>query len=118
MGAATDQGVPEVQSAQVEPIMSTGIGEAATDTGLAQEWPREPDASVKEAQVGKPGRGDTPEGETALLRGSVWTAPDQNDPEGGPASSRGQIGRADMYVGARQVTYGHNLVHRHGSGGR
>ena len=30
------QGVPEVQSAQVEPITDTGIGEAANDTGLAQ----------------------------------------------------------------------------------
>ncbi len=46
----------------------------------------------------------------ALLRGSVGTGPDQNDHEGGPASSRGQIGRADLYVGARQGTYGHREV--------
>ncbi len=43
------QGVPETQSAQVEPITDTGIGEAATDAGPAQEWPREPDASAKDA---------------------------------------------------------------------
>ena len=30
------QGVPETQSAQFEPIMSTGVAQAATDTGLAQ----------------------------------------------------------------------------------
>ncbi len=48
--------------------MSTGVAQAATDTGLAQEWPREPDASAKEAQVGKPGRGP-PDGEMVLLRG-------------------------------------------------
>jgi len=48
--------LPGKPSAQVEPVMSTGIDEAATDTGLAQEWPREPDASAKEAQVGQPGR--------------------------------------------------------------
>ncbi len=29
-------GVPEVQSAQVEPITDTGVAQAATDTGLAQ----------------------------------------------------------------------------------
>ena len=84
--------------------MSTGIDEAATDAGLAQEWPRESDASAKDAQVGQPG-GE--EGEMALLRENLWTGPDQNDPEGDPASSRGQIGRADMYVGARQGTHGH-----------
>ena len=86
--------------------MSTGIGEAATDTGLAQEWPRESDASPKDAQVGQPGRGVAPEGEMALLRGRVGTGPDQIDLEDAPASSRGQIGRADMYVGARQGTHG------------
>ncbi len=47
--------VPEAEQAQIELAMWTGIGEAATDTGLAQEWPREPDASVKESQVGRPG---------------------------------------------------------------
>ncbi len=31
------------------------MAQAATDTGLAQEWPREPDASAKEGQVGRPG---------------------------------------------------------------
>ena len=45
--------------------MSTGVAQAATDTGLAQEWPREPDASAKEAQISKPGalachKGDPP----------------------------------------------------------
>ena len=35
--------------------MSTSIDEAATDTGLAQEWPRESDASAKESHVGQPG---------------------------------------------------------------
>ena len=49
------QGVPEAEPAQVEPIMSTGVAQAATDTGLAQEWPRKPDASAKESHVGKPG---------------------------------------------------------------
>ncbi len=44
-------------SAQVEPVMSTGTDEAATDTGQAQEWPREQDASLKDAQVGGPGEG-------------------------------------------------------------
>ena len=62
--------LPGKPSAQVEPIVSTGTGEAATDTGLAQEWPRESDASAKEAQVSQPG-GVPPEGEMALLRGSV-----------------------------------------------
>ena len=32
------EGVSEVQSAQFEPITDTGIVEAKTDTGLAQEW--------------------------------------------------------------------------------
>ena len=39
---------------------------------LIPEWPREPDASAKDAQVGKPG-GVPPEGEMALLRGRVGT---------------------------------------------
>ncbi len=51
-----DQNDHEAEPAQVEPITGTGIGEAATDAGLAQEWPRESDASAKEAQVGGPGR--------------------------------------------------------------
>ncbi len=49
------QGAPREAIGQLEPIMGTGIDEAATDTGLALEWPRESDASVKEAQVGQPG---------------------------------------------------------------
>ncbi len=61
------QGVPEAEPAQVEPIMSTGVAQAATDAGLAQEWPREPDASAKEAQVGKPGRGLPPVGRDDAL---------------------------------------------------
>ena len=51
--------VPEAEQAQIEPAMWTGIAQAATDAGLAQEWPRESDASAKEAQVGQPGR-ETP----------------------------------------------------------
>jgi len=47
--------LPGKPSAQLEPTMSTGTDEVATDTGLAREWPREPDASAKDAQVGKPG---------------------------------------------------------------
>ncbi len=48
--------VPEAEQAQIEPAMWTGIAQAATDAGLAQAWPRESDASPKDAQVGKPGR--------------------------------------------------------------
>ena len=40
-------------------LWCTGVAQAATDTGLAQEWPRETDASAKENQVGMPG-GVTP----------------------------------------------------------
>ena len=39
------------------PRLLAGIGEAATDSGLAQDWPRESDASAKESQVGKLGGG-------------------------------------------------------------
>ncbi len=37
--------VPEAEQAQIEPAMWTGIDQAATDAGLAQDWPRESDAS-------------------------------------------------------------------------
>ena len=60
-------------------IWCTGMAQGDADAGLDQEWPREPDASAKEAQVGRLGR-VLPEGEMALPRGSVWTGPDQNDP--------------------------------------
>ena len=40
---------------------------------LLPDWLRESDASVKEAQVGKPGRVKPPEGEMALLRGRATT---------------------------------------------
>ena len=40
---------------------------------LIPDWPREPDASAKEAQVGRPGGVDPLEGEMVLLRGSVGT---------------------------------------------
>ncbi len=43
--------LPGKPSAQVELIMSTGIGEAAPDAGLTQEWPRESDASAKETRT-------------------------------------------------------------------
>ena len=41
-------------------------------SGLAQEWPREPDASAKEAEVGGLGR-VPPEMQRALLRGRAGT---------------------------------------------
>ncbi len=45
--------------------------------------PRKPKSA---GRVGSP-----PEWETALLRGTVWTGPDQHNPEGGPAPSRGRL---------------------------
>ena len=36
------------------------IAQADADTGLAQEWPRETDASAKEGQVGKSGTPQRP----------------------------------------------------------
>ncbi len=37
-------------------IWCTGMAQGDADAGLDQEWPREPDASAKEAQVGRLGR--------------------------------------------------------------
>ncbi len=51
-------------------LWCTRIAQAATDAGLIPDWPREPDASPKDAQVGQPGR-EPPEGEMALLKGRV-----------------------------------------------
>ncbi len=36
-------------------LWCTGVAQADADAGLAQDWPRETDASPKDAQVGKPG---------------------------------------------------------------
>ncbi len=36
-------------------LWRTGVAQVRADAGLAQDWPREPDASAKEAQVSQPG---------------------------------------------------------------
>ena len=66
------QGTPGFWLGPVGILWYTGVAQASADAGLAQEWPREPDVSAKEAQVGQPG-GVTPEGEMVLLRGRVGT---------------------------------------------
>ena len=69
--ASPPRGVPPAPWGQATPgfwpgmgiLWCTGMAQADADAGLAQEWPRESDASAKEAQVGQPGREDPPEWE-------------------------------------------------------
>ncbi len=58
-GAAPGGGVrvaPGFWPGLVRILWRTGVVQGDADAGLAQEWPRESDASAKEAQVGGPGR--------------------------------------------------------------
>ena len=77
--------------------MSTSIAQAATDAGLAQEWPRESDSSAKEAQVGLPG-GVAPE----RGGGPPYGNPVDREPDASAKESQvGKLGRVD----ARQVRW-------------
>ncbi len=48
-------GTPGFWLGSVGIVWRTGVVQGDADAGLAQNWPREPDANAKEAQVGKSG---------------------------------------------------------------
>jgi hypothetical protein len=94
-------GLPVDMMDRVRPPPASGRGWAFSGAQawlrrtLMQDWlrsgPESPTlAPRKPKSAGRVGW-CPPEGEMALLRGSVWTGPDQNDLEDGPASSRGRL---------------------------